>query len=793
MSDGFLRSAWARLRRIAQDFGTKALALWARLRIFLNTEVLPRLEPAIRKTGEWIWRFRESIRGREKKIILRAGAIGFAAMVLLVGGVFIKYLTDRSQITETLRDLKQWMAGGEGAPEKPPILILAADGRLLGEYLPEKQSRLTLGACSSLTWLNHAAVSAEDRGFYEHQGVSWRGVARAMMRNILSLSIREGGGTITQQLARNLFTSRRTPGLIRKIYETFAAYQIEGELSKNEILCLYLNKIYMGEGRIGAEEASYFYFRKPPGELSAAEAAMIVGLFPSPARYSPLNNIRYSMAKQKKVLDALVRDGHLKEGDVDRIVKGFMAQYRVTLGEKGEASPGTVGAYGASRQFRTNIAPDVNETSIRFLRESISEQTIAEGGLKIYTTIDYARQIAALAAVRQQVEGARAELAKGSAFAPAATRHLTSGLNGVLVSVDPSSGGVRAVVGGYSLSYDGAPIDRAWVMKRQPGSAIKGFLYATALDEEVIHEDDEVVDEAVAFGSYRPKNWYPGYKGKITLRHAVAQSVNTVAVKTLHELGTSKFRSRMAKTLRLDFLESRARFPDNLSLALGSGEVTPVELALLYAPLLNGGRSIQPRLVTKITSAEGETLWEENPPAKGDVVLSEAACESAIRLMQSVVEESGTAQWIARQRTANGTFLPFPLAGKSGTVEIEDAIVQKYRGMRGVHDAWFVALVPGEVSVTWVGHDDGAPFPGAGSTTAGGAWVLYAQAALMNRVHGSFPGQDGPSGGRSGGEDNKQQSEKKENRPGENPTNDPPIPDEIRKKEKPPGNEIDPG
>ncbi len=789
--NGFLRSVVDRLLRLTETSVAKARILWARFQIFFASDVLPRLEPLIRKTGEWIWRLREAVRGRERKIIVRTAVVGLAAFVLLVGGVFVKYLTDRSEISTSLIELKQWMAGGEGAPEKPPILILAADGRLLGEYLPEKQSRLTLNACSSLVWLNHAAVSAEDRAFYEHGGVSWRGVGRAMMRNIVSLSVKEGGGTITQQLARNLFTSRRTPGLIRKIYETFAAYQIEGELSKKEILCLYLNKIYMGEGRIGAEEASYFYFRKPPNELSAAEAAMIVGLFPSPARYSPLNNIRFSMAKQKKVLDAMVRDGHLKEPDVDRLVKAFMDGYRVVLGEKGEASPGTVGAYGASRQFRTNIAPDVNETSIRFLRESISEQTILDGGLKVYTTIDYARQIAALSAVRQQVEGARALLAKGSAFAPAATRHLTSGLNGVLVSVDPSSGGVRAVVGGYSLSYDGAPIDRAWVMKRQPGSAIKGFLYATALDEEVIHEDDEVVDEAVAFGSYRPKNWYPGYKGKITLRAAVAQSVNTVAVKTLHSLGTSKFRSRMAQTLRLDFLESRSRFPDNLSLALGSGEVTPVELALLYAPLLNGGHSVRPRLVTKITGPDGDVLWEETPPSKGDSVLSEEACESAIRLLQSVVEESGTAEWIARQRTGNGTFLPFPLAGKSGTVEIEESIVQKYRGMRGVHDAWFVALVPGEVSVTWVGHDDGAPFPGAGSTTAGGAWVLYAQAALLNRIHGNFPGQDGPSGGRSGGEENK--PEKKENHPGENPGNsEPPIPEEIRKKEKPPGNEIDP-
>ncbi len=703
----------------------------------------------IRTASDWYFRYvhpfllEEARRLRSvpfrvwRKYFFRAAFLSLAAALILSGGVYAKYRLDRSEIDSSLSRYKQWLAGGSEMPEKPPVLIYDRDGKLLGEYLTEKQSRITLNACSGLIWLKAAAVSAEDHDFYKHGGVSIQGISRAFMRNVLSLSIREGGGTITQQVARNLFTSRSTPVLIRKIYETYAAFQVEERMSKDEILCLYLNKIYMGEGRIGAEEASYFYFRKSPASLDAAEAAMIVGLFPSPSRYSPLNNIDMAMKKQSLVLDALARDGKIKPREKDALIARFKQIYQVVIADKNSKS-GTLGEYGASRYFRSNLAPDVNDYAVNFLRKQIPEEEMEKGGLKVYTTVDFARQSAALSAVRSAVARTRNEMAARAPFPPQVVEQMRDGLNGVLISVNARSGEILAMVGGFGVNDSGTRISRPFDMKRQPGSAVKGFLYAVALDEEVIKEDDEMMDEPISIGGYRPHNWYGGYRGKVTMRQAVAMSINTVAVKILHQLGVNLFRDRMLDALDLSYSDASERFPRNLSLALGSGEVSPVELAMLYSAIVNGGIRIHPRLITRVENAAGETIWEDLSPPDRDRILSRKACASVIRLLESVVEEEGTAEWIARRRNVSRTYLQFPVAGKSGTVETEDSIVKKYRGMRGVHDAWFAGLVPGEVSIVWVGHDRGVPFPGSGGGTAGSIWAAYAQMALTGHIQGEF-------------------------------------------------------
>ncbi len=661
---------------------------------------------------------------------------------LYTAGVSIKFFLDREEIVSRITREKEWLYGKGDYKPKPLIRVLDRDGGLIGEILPEKDTRVNMNTCSNMVWISRAAVSSEDRYFYEHAGISLRGVARAFVNNIIALSIREGAGSISMQLARNIFTDR-SHTLYRKIYETWAAFQLEYLLSKDEILCLYLNHIYMGEGRIGAAEASWYYFRKPPEKLKPAEAAMIVGLFPSPVRYSPQNNILESLKKQKMVMNTLVRDGWLRENNVDRYINEFVDRYGVDTNPE-NPDPGSVGAYGASRDFRLHHpAPAANEYVREFLYNILDEDLIREGGLTVYTTIDRQKQAAALMAVRSIVEDVRQKIVNETAD-PKMLRKIASRLNGVMVSIDPTAGDILAVVGGYSISEGGSMTRRVWKMLRQPGSAIKGFLYALAIDQGFLDIDSRVNDSPININGYSPKNWYKDPYGDMSLRKAVAVSSNTVAVKTLNEMGTEILRDAMGKALELGFFEQRERFKDSLTLALGSGETTPLELARLFGTLLNDGYVVRPRIVLKIEDNDGKVLWDGTEPVLSNTrVISGESAARAVHLLRSVIEmDDGTASWIGRARNKNPDYLPFPVAGKSGTVQTVSEVRKKFPGLRGVHDAWFVGMAPGEVDVVWVGQDEGAPFPGGGSSTAGGAWARYAEIALNDKKGSRFPYQE---------------------------------------------------
>lgn len=652
--------------------------------------------------------------------------------------VYISYALDSGRITKSIGEYRQWLHGKGPQPEKPPIRIYARDGRtLIGQYLPERGSRISLKQCGNLKWLKLAAVSAEDRAFFDHGGVSYRGILRAMLSNLAHFRFHQGGGSITQQLARNLFTDRRAT-LYRKLYETFVAFKLEDTLQKDEILCLYLNKIYMGEGRIGAEEASWFYFRKPPWELDVAEAAMIVGLFPSPVRYSPLNDIERSLKKQQAVLAAMIDQEHIKKEEKDKALEAFYKEYNVSV-EKDAMDPGRIGLYGADRDFRVNDAPSANEYVRSFLYSNFEEKLVRAGGLSVVTTIDPVRQRSALRAVRGRVEAVRRQLLKNEKVPADKMERIARRLNGVLVSLDARTGNILAVVGGYEVA-EGNMTSRVWSMQRQPGSALKGFLYALAIDEEVLEPGQEVNDTKIDIDGYSPPNWYRGYKGVMPLRSAVAMSTNTVAVETLYRLGVNRFRSRLSDTLQLGYLESRQRFQGSYSLALGTGEMSPLELARVYAMILNDGRTVVPRLILKVSTPDRRLIWEDEEFPEGDLVLSPRAAAAALYLLSGVTEDpEGTMAWVGKRQRANARFLPFPVAGKSGTVQGLAIHRKKFPHMYGVHDAWYVGLVPGEATAVWVGHDEGALFPGSGSGTAGRIWSDYAQGALPGRVSGEFP------------------------------------------------------
>ena len=726
MNTEFLRELLDRLVDFTRNLYEAAANRWYRISL--------RLYPALRRGYEKLLGYS----GAQWRRSILFAVLGVTILVVgFTGIVFGMYLSDRAEISAELDQYRQWLRGGGKNEKRPPIQFYAVDGTHLGEYLPHRDSRMTLGACKDLKWLKQAAVSAEDRDFYEHGGVSLRGVLRAVVNNLLSFSLREGGGSITQQLGRNLFTDRAR-SLTRKLYETFVAFLIEDKLSKDEILCLYLNKIYMGKGRIGAEEAAWYYFKKPPQSLTAAEAAMIVGLFPSPVHYSPQNNINLSLNKQRLVMATLQRDGYLTEKEKNIETQKFIKYYRVTDGPDGDA--GSIGLYGASRDFRKNLAPTANDYIKEVLYEKIPEERIQAGGLRVYTTIDLVRQRAALDAIRTRVADIRADLLKNTKVPPDQMERIARRMNGVFIALDSHTGDIRAVVGGDTIR-EGNMTYRVRLMQRQPGSSIKGVVYATAFDERVLDINDPVVDERVDISGYRPKNWNRKYLGRVPLRKALALSINTVAVKTLDDVGIGAFRDRLIGALDLSYSDARIRFPANLSLALGSGEVSPLELARIYATIENGGRVVYPRIVSRVEDEDGEIIWQDyGRPDEGEEIISEQACAKTVRLMESVFDPAvdGTVAYIGKQREKNPAYLPFPIAGKTGTVQVVASTLKKFPGMRGVRDAWFVGLAPGEAAVVWLGHDEGAPFGGSGSSAAS-VWAEYGNRALKGRVPTEWP------------------------------------------------------
>ena len=444
--------------------------------------------------------------------------------------------------------------------------------------------------------------------------------------------------------------------------------------------------------------------------------------------------------KQSYVLDQLVESGKLSLKERNYAGQRFLRSYEIKEGE--EPDPGRVGLYGASRDFRFNIAPAVNEYVKNFLYESIPEDLILEGGMKVYTTIEPKRQALALQMMRAQIYSLRQSMLKQNPNAdPEKLSKWAERLNGSFVALDALGGKILAVVGGYSIT-EGSMTQRIWSMLRQPGSSIKGFLYASAIDEEKLHLNSIVMDEPFDIGGYKPRNWNNKYLGEVPLARAMAMSINTIAAKTLHEMGISAFRERLAQALELEIFEKGERFPSNLSLALGSGELSPLELAQIYAALVNGGYFVRPYLITRIEDSKSQVLWESPPKnSSSDPFLSPIACASALKLMEFVFDPDleGTAAFIGKRRLQDPNYLPFSIAGKTGTVQTPEQHKGRYPGVSGVRDAWFVGIVPQELAVLWFGQDEGVPIPGSGSRAAA-AWASYAQRALSKtKIGQTFP------------------------------------------------------
>jgi penicillin-binding protein 1A len=566
--------------------------------------------------------------------------------------------------------LVQWLRRDLPTPEQvatvqAPVKTVVFDsrGRVLHEFYRENRSPVPLkGIPRNLV---NATLSTEDRSFYRHWGVDLWGVARAAATDLLHRRRAQGGSTITQQLARNLFlTHERT--FARKLKEVALAIELERNYSKNQILEMYFNQIYFGEGAYGVEAAAKTYFGKPLAELTLAECALLAGVPANPSLYSPRRQPKAALARRAKVL------------------RNMLVTRAITQVEFDNAMHSPLGV--TAIRYDNDRAAYFVEMVRLHLDEKYGSNAVYEGGLRVYTTLDMDLQQLAERSLEKQVESLESELklkntrASFSSLTAASTNGRTPYLQGALVALDPRNGYVRALVGGRDWNHSN--FNRATQARRQPGSAFKPFVYTAAMDNG-FKPTDIIVDEPVSFPGgdgklYQPRNYDQTYRGPVTLRYALQQSINVPAIKLLRKVGVSLVASYARR------MGIKSPLGQNLSLALGSSEVTLLELSSAYAVLADRGVRNEPLFILKVEDRAGNVL-ERNAPRPFEV-LSEGTAATMTSMLQSVMDH-GTG-YPARLRG-----FTIPAAGKTGTMD-------------DYMDAWFVGYVPSLVCGVWVGYDE---------------------------------------------------------------------------------------
>lgn len=561
--------------------------------------------------------------------------------------------------------------------------IFSADNVILAELHREENRKLVSLENISDT-VKRSVIALEDTDFYEHHGLNFKGILRAFIRNVQAGAFVEGGSTLTQQLARNIFLSKHRK-IRRKIAEAILAVQIENKYTKDEILEMYLNQVYWGHNAYGIESASQMYFGKKSADLTLAEASMLVGLLKGPELYSPFRSMERAKRRQLEVI------GRLRSLDI------ISKQQAVDLYNQDLVL--------ADRKTFKYKAPYFTSFIVKQLIDMYGEESTYTSGMKVYTTLNYALQEEAKDIVQTFVEKAQKPFwIKGVKYD---SLNLTQA---AIISIEPSTGYIRTLQGGVDFKEN--EFNRATQAHRQPGSAFKPFVYLTALDKGF--SPGTIIDDApVTFntieGPYAPLNYTLDYSGPIPIRKALEKSVNVVAIK-LNDLVGPKNVIKTARSLGI-----KSDLIPILSLPLGANEVTMLELASAYGILANGGRQVEPTGIIRIEDRDGTTLYEHQ--IRETVVFNSDPIYALVDMMKGVVKY-GTG------RNAN---LPRPIAGKTGTTS-------DYK------DAWFVGFVPQLVTAVWVGNDDNTPM----NKMTGGwfpamMWREYMKSALSDIPMKDFP------------------------------------------------------
>jgi penicillin-binding protein 1A len=558
-------------------------------------------------------------------------------------------------------------------PKRPPTIEildvagkpLARRGDMAGEVLALKKLP---------TYVPKAFIAIEDRRFYQHYGVDPYGIARALVANILHRGVAQGGSTITQQLAKNLFlTQERT--ITRKLQEVLLAIWLEHKFSKTQILELYLNRVYFGAGAYGIEQASLRYFGKSARHLNVAEAAMLAGLVKSPSRLAPTRNFDAAEKRARIVLAAMAELGFINP----TMEKVAMARPPRIVAQRGN---------GAVNYVADWVMDALNDV-LGHVDEDLVVQTSIDGALQ-----------------------ADAEKSLTEVFAARAAK---AGVGqGALVAMTPD-GAVRALIGGRD--YADSQFNRAVAAKRQPGSAFKPFVYLTAL-EHGLTPDTVRVDGPIKIKGWQPENYSHEYFGPVTLTKALALSLNTVSVRLTMEF------TPMAVIRTAHRLGIASKLEPNASIALGTSEVSPLELIGAYATFANGGYAVIPHVIERVSNAAGKVLYARNQRPLGRIVEARYA-----GMMNRMMEETLTVG------TAHKATLPgWPAAGKTGTS-------QDFR------DAWFIGYTAHLVTGVWLGNDDNSPT----KKVTGGGMPVEIWSRFMRDAHQGVPVVNLPMAAPSGG------------------------------------------
>jgi penicillin-binding protein 1A len=545
-------------------------------------------------------------------------------------------------------------------PDRAPnIKIVSVDGALIANRGASGGEAVGLHEMSP--YIPEAVVAIEDRRFYSHFGIDPIGLSRAMVTNLVGGHFSQGGSTLTQQLAKNLFlTPDRT--LERKVQEVLLALWLEHKHSKDQILEMYLNRVYFGSGAYGVEAASRRYFGKSARDVTLSEAALLAGLLKAPSKLSPARDPKAAEERAQLVLAAMRETGKISD-----------KEYKTALSAPATRAP----------SYWTGSENYVADTVMDELPDLIGD---VRGDIVIDTTVDLNLQKLAEQSIRRLVDESGKKL------------NVTQG---ALVSID-DSGAVRAMVGGYD--YSTSQFDRASEARRQPGSAFKPFVYMAAL--EAGRTPDSIRNDApIKIGKWTPDNYGGKYYGKVTLATALAKSLNSVAAQLTMEVGPD------AVVEAAHRMGIQSDLQANTSIALGTSEVTPLELTSAYVPFANGGYKPDIHFIQRITTANGKVLYEGSTGSAPRVIKADIV--GMMNSMMTGTVEVGTAKKAA---------FNWPSAGKTGTSQ-------------NSRDAWFVGYTANLTTGVWFGNDDGSPM----KKVTGGALPAQAWHEFMVAAHQGVP------------------------------------------------------
>ena len=676
---------------------------------------------------------------------------------------------------------------------KPNVVTKLYDknGILFAEFFNQKRDLVPFEKIPK--HLQHAFIAIEDAEFYNHFGVNPKGIVRALFVNLISGRIKQGGSTITQQLAKNVFTDRKR-SIYRKIKEAFIALMLEMKFTKNEIMNLYLNQIYLGHGAYGVESAAQFYFKKHVWELNVAESALLATLPSSPKHLSPIrNHPRVSWRRHRVVLSRMVELGFISK---ERAEKAYLEFWPAYLQFISKLPP----TYNTASS-RLNKAPWFTEYIRRKLIKKYGKKKVFEKGLQVYTTLDVNKQIAAQAELRKSLAkqtnissrlafknddyiydnfsdmvnlfslvfdiapfkktGSR-QVEKFNNYIQKKIIEEFEGLNyffgfetidkfldsykrrylhdkdfqkveGCLISIDHKTGHIEALVGGSEFSSINQ-LNRTMQSKRQPGSAIKPLLYAAAMETGKFNPASGVLDSPIIYldndgSDWIPENYEGSYFGLVRLRKALALSINVVSIKMAHVIGIETVMKYYSKLLKFNKKERKRRIPRNFSIALGSLEVSPFELTRAYAIIANGGKDVIPYSIRYIKDAEGNII--ENKEKDIKQILLKKQKKGLLQIIKPSTAQImiSMLRSVVAMGTAGAARTKLPTAGKTGTTN-------NYK------DAWFIGFTPYLTTGIWIGYDGLGLSLGrhqSGGGIAAPIWGRYMNQAMKFEKPKGFP------------------------------------------------------